>query len=37
MFPCTDGVALLVKVGRTGLSIGKGGISGAGRFELKGS
>ena len=36
MFPCTGGVALLVKAGGTRLPTGKTGISGDGRFELKG-
>ena len=36
MFTCAGGVALLVKASGTGLSIGKAGISSAGRFELKG-
>ena len=33
---CSVGVALLVKFAGIGLSTGKAGISGAGRFELKG-
>ena len=33
VFPTADGVALLVKAGGTGWSIGKAEISGAGRFE----
>ena len=36
MFLCTGGVALLVKAGGTRFPTGKAGISGAGRFELKG-
>ena len=36
MCPCTVGVALLVKLAGTRLSIGKAEISSAGRFELKG-
>ena len=35
-FPTANSVALLVKAGRTILSTGKAGISGAWRFELKG-
>ena len=33
--PCSVGVALLVNDGRTRLAIGKAGISGVWRFELK--
>ena len=34
--PYTDGIALLVKAGGTGVTVGKAGVSGSWRFELKG-